>query len=299
MNRREFTRNLCGAALGAAVVQAGVAQQKSHDMSAMQHLMPDRPEEIAMLIYPGMTALDLIGPQQVFGYVMGANVHLVAKTKDVVVSDTQVGIRPSKTFVDCPSAIDIMVVPGGGKGTIALMNDDETLAFLTDRAKAARLITSVCSGSLVLGAAGLLRGYKATSHWAVRDILPLLGADLVLNRVVQDRNRITSGGITAGIDFGLRIAAQLRGEDYARALELTLEYDPQPPFGSGTPEKAPANIEKMSRSMYEPLHAAARDAAIAARKKWARVVIHAKPEEYGLNTTEVRIGSAKATMQHD
>ena len=99
--------------------------------------------------------------------------------------------------------------------------------------------------------------------------LPLLGAELVVSRVVQDRNRITSGGITAGIDFGLRIAGQLRGEDYARTLELTLEYDPQPPFGSGTPEKAPRGIEKAARAMYEPLHAAAHDAAVAARKRWA------------------------------
>jgi cyclohexyl-isocyanide hydratase len=268
MDRREFTRNLCAAAFGTALVRDMSAQQKSHDMGGMQHPMPDKPEEIAMLIYPGMTALDLIGPQQVFGYVMGANVHLVAKTKDIVVSDTGVAIQPSKTFADCGNP-DIVFVPGGGRGTVALMSDDETLHFLAEKGKTAKLVTSVCSGSLVLGAVGLLRGYKATSHWAVRDILPLLGAELVTSRVVQDRNRITSGGITAGIDFGLRIAAQLRGDDYARALELTLEYDPQPPFGSGTPEKAPANIEKMSRAMYEPLHAAARDAAIVAKQKWS------------------------------
>ena len=222
-----------------------------------------------MLIYPGMTALDLIGPQQVFGYLMGTHVHLVAKTKDLVVSDTGVAIQPSKTFADCPDPVDILFVPGGGKGTIALMTDDETLAFLSGRGKSAKLVTSVCSGSLVLGAAGLLRGYKATSHWAVRDLLPLLGAEVVTHRVVQDRNRITSGGITAGIDFGLSIAAQLRGDEYAKALELTLEYDPQPPFGSGTPEKAPASVVKAMRDMYEPLNAAAREAALAARKRWA------------------------------
>ena len=269
MNRREFTRNVCGAALSAALAPTVLAQQKTHDMGGMQHPVPDKPEQIAMLIYPGMTALDLIGPQQVFGYLMGTNVHLVAKNKDLVVSDTGVTIQPSKSFADCPDPVDILFVPGGGKGTVALMSDEDTLDFLAARGKTAKLVTSVCSGSLVLGAAGLLRGYKATSHWAVRDLLPLLGAELVVSRVVQDRNRITSGGITAGIDFGLRIAAQLRGDDYARALELTLEYDPQPPFGSGTPEKAPANIEKMARAMYEPLHAAARDAAAAAKKRWA------------------------------
>jgi cyclohexyl-isocyanide hydratase len=269
MNRRQFTRSLWGAALSARFVPSITAQEKSHEMAGMRHPMPEKPEEIAMLIYPGMTALDLIGPQQVFGYVMGTNVHLVAKTKDMVVSDTGVAIQPSKTFADCPDPVDLLVVPGGGKGTVALMSDDETLSFLAHRGKTARFVTSVCSGSLVLGAAGLLRGYKATSHWAVRDILPLLGADLVTSRVVQDRNRITAGGITAGIDFGLRIAAQLRGEDYARALELTLEYDPQPPFGCGSPEKAPSNIEKTARTMYGPLHAAAKDAALAARNRWA------------------------------
>ncbi len=268
MNRRQFARNLCGAAIGATLADTLIAQEKSHQRGGIEHRMPEKPEEIAMLIYPGMTALDLVGPQQVFGYVMGAHVHLVAKTKDPVVSDTGITIQPSKTFADCPDPVDILFVPGGGKATVALMNDDETINFLAGRGKAARLVTSVCSGALVLGAAGLLRGYKATSHWAVRDVLPLLGAELVVSRVVQDRNRITSGGITAGIDFGLRIAAQLRGEDYARALELMLEYDPQPPFNSGTPEKAPAKIEKTTRAMYEPLHAAARDAALAARKKW-------------------------------
>lgn len=121
---------------------------------------------------------------------------------------------------------------------------------------------------MVLGAAGLLRGYKATSHWSVRDLLPQLGAELVVNRVVQDRNRITAGGITAGIDFGLRVAAELRGEDYARFLTLALEYDPQPPFGRGVPEKATPAVEKISQSAFDPLHAAFRDAALEARKKW-------------------------------
>jgi transcriptional regulator GlxA family with amidase domain len=121
---------------------------------------------------------------------------------------------------------------------------------------------------MVLGAAGLLRGYKATSHWSVRDLLPQLGAELVVNRVVQDRNRITAGGITTGIDFGLRIAAELRGEDYARFLTLALEYDPQPPFGSGTPEKATPAVEKIAHPAFDTLHAAFGDAALEVRKKW-------------------------------
>ena len=226
MDRREFSQQLCGAALSAAFAKMTVAQQQTSDTSGQQPLKPEKPEEIAMLIYPGMTALDLIGPQQVFGYLPGVNVELVAKTKDPVKSDTGITIQPSKTFADCADPLDIVFVGGGSDGTVALMKDSETLDFLARRGKTARLVTSVCTGSMVLGAAGLLRGYKATSHWSVRDLLPQLGAELVINRVVQDRNRITAGGITAGIDFGLRVAGELRGEDYARFLTLALEYDP-------------------------------------------------------------------------
>lgn len=269
MNRREFGQRLGGAVLSAAFAKMAVAEQPTRDMKGMQHPVPEKPEEIAMLIYPGMTALDLVGPNQVFGYLGGTHVELVAKTKNPIVTDTGITIQPSKTFADCADPVDILFVGGGGPGTVALMTDAETLDFLSQRGKTAKLVTSVCTGSLVLAAAGLLRGYKATSHWVVRDILPLLGAELVTDRVVQDRNRITAGGITAGIDFGLRVAAELRGEDVARLLELTLEYDPQPPFGPGTPDKAPPRIEKMSRSSFEPLHAAFRDAALAARKNWA------------------------------
>ncbi len=268
VNRREFSQQLCGAALSAAFAKMALAQRQTHDTSGKQHSTPEKPAEIAMLIYPGMTALDLIGPQQVFGYLPGVNVELVAKTKDLVRSDTGIAIQPSKTFADCADPVDILFMGGGSDGTVALMTDSETLDFLAQRGKTAKLVTSVCTGSMVLGAAGLLRGYKATSHWSVRDLLPLLGAELLVNRVVQDRNRITSGGITAGIDFGLRVAAELQGEDYARFLTLALEYDPQPPFGTGTPEKATTAVEKISHSAFDPLHTAFRDAALKARKKW-------------------------------
>jgi transcriptional regulator GlxA family with amidase domain len=165
------------------------------------------------------------------------------------------------TFDECPAAPDILFVPGGVAQTIQLMDDEQVLAFLASRGKSAKLITSVCSGALVLGAAGLLKGYKATTHWAVHDVLPLLGATPVQARVVEDRNRITAGGITSGIDFALRIAARLRGDDFARALELTLEYDPQPPFGTGTPAKAGPKVTAALTRMYQPLNAAARAAA--------------------------------------
>ena len=220
-----------------------------------------QPEQIAMLVYPGMTALDLIGPQQVFGYMMGAKVHLVWKTKSPIVTDTGISLLPSMTFDESPAAPDLLFVPGGGAQTIQLMDDEQVLAFLAARGKSAKLVTSVCSGALVLGAAGLLKGYKATTHWAVHDVLPLLGAIPVQARVVEDRNRITAGGITSGIDFALRIAARLRGDDFARALELNLEYDPQPPFGTGTPAKAGPKVAAAMTRMYQPLNNAARAAA--------------------------------------
>ncbi len=268
MNRREFNQQLCAAALSGAFVKLAAAQRQTHDISGKRRSITEKPTEIAMLIYPGMTALDLIGPQQVFGYLPNTNVELVAKTKDLVRSDTGITIQPSKTFADCADPVDILFVGGGSDGTVALMTDSETLDFLVRRGKTAKLVTSVCTGSMVLGAAGLLRGYKATSHWAVRDLLPQLGAELVVNRVVQDRNRITAGGIRSGIDFGLRVAGQLRGEDYARFLTLALEYDPQPPFGKGTLEEATPAVEKISHSAFDPLQAAFREAVLEIQKKW-------------------------------
>ena len=191
--------------------------------------------EIGMLLYPGLTLLDLIGPQTVFSWF--ANTHLVWKTMDPVVSDTGIRIQPTRTFESCPAKLDILFVPGGF-GQQQLMADAEALAFLADRAPSSKYITSVCSGSLLLGAAGLLKGYKATSHWATRDALGAFGAEPVDARVVVDRNRITGGGVTAGIDFGLVLLAELRGDRAAKLTQLAMEYDPQPPFQSGTPKAA-------------------------------------------------------------
>ena len=198
--------------------------------------------EIGMLLYPGLTMLDLIGPQTVFSWF--ANTHLVWKTKDLVYSDTGFGVQPTATFEACPRDLDILFVPGGF-GQQELMNDAEVLAFLADRAASSKYITSVCSGSLLLGAAGLLKGYKATSHWATREALRAFGAEPVEARVVVDRNRITGGGVTAGIDFGLVLLAKLRGDDAAKLTQLAMEYDPEPPFDAGSPESAgPAIVEQ-------------------------------------------------------
>jgi cyclohexyl-isocyanide hydratase len=205
----------------------------------------EHPLEIGMLLYPGLTLLDLIGPQTVFSWF--ANIYLVWKTKDLVRSDTGIGMEPTDTFETCPRDLDILFVPGG-LGQDQHMNDKEVLAFLADRGSRAKYVTSVCSGSLLLGAAGLMKGYKGTSHWAVRDMLSGFGAEPVDARVVVDRNRISGGGVTAGIDFGLTVLAKLRGEDAAKLTQLALEYDPEPPFNAGSPKTAGPAIVEQTRS---------------------------------------------------
>ena len=207
------------------------------------------PLQIGMLLYPDFTLLDLTGPQAVLG--MHGKTHLLWKTLDAVSSDTGISLNPTTTFRDCPDDLDILFVPGG-MGTAQALEDPEILRFVANRAARARYVTSVCSGSLILGAAGLLRGYKSTSHWAVHELLPMFGAEAVQARVVVDRNRISGGGVTAGIDFGLVLLAQLRGEDAAKSTQLMLEYDPQPPFDSGTPKTAEPHILKQVMGILEP-----------------------------------------------
>ena len=205
------------------------------------------PLEIGMLLYPGLTLLDLFGPQTVFSWF--ANTHLVWKTKDLVISDTGIAVQPTATFETCPSDLDVLFVPGGF-GQQRIMNDSDVLAFLADRASRSRYVTSVCSGSLLLGAAGLLKGYKATSHWSAREALRMYGAEPVDARVVVDRNRVTGGGVTAGIDFGLVLLSKLRGDDAAKLTQLAMEYDPEPPFDAGNPQAAgPAIIEQAMSMM--------------------------------------------------
>jgi cyclohexyl-isocyanide hydratase len=206
--------------------------------------------EVGMLVFPGLTLLDLIGPHTVLCGPM--IVHLIGKTMDAVVSDTGVTIRPTITFAEAPAQLDVIFVPGG-PGQTDVMEDPETLAFLSDRGKRARYVTAVCTGSLILGAAGLLRGYKATTHWAARPLLSMFGAEAVQSRVVIDRNRITGGGVTAGIDFGLVLLSQLCGEETAKLTQLAMEYDPQPPFNAGSPEAAGAELVERALSLLGPV----------------------------------------------
>jgi cyclohexyl-isocyanide hydratase len=179
-------------------------------------------------------------------------IELVAKSLDVVRSDSGLGILPTMTIAAAPATVDILFVPGGALGTLRCMEDDEVLTFLRTRAPTARYVTSVCTGSLVLAAAGLLKGYRATSHWVVRDRLADLGAIPVHERVVEDRNRVTGAGVTAGADMALTLAAKLVGPQTAKAIQLNIEYDPHPPFNAGSPEGAGTEVTAALTRAYKP-----------------------------------------------
>ena len=210
-----------------------------------------QPVQIGILIYPNVTQLDATGPAQVLARVPGSKLHMIWKTRDPVPTDAGFSIVPTTTFADCPQ-LDVICVPGGG-GQVPLMTDQETLDFLRKQAAGARYVTSVCTGSLILGAAGLLKGYRSACHWAWRDLLGEFGAIPVAERVVRDRNRISGGGVTAGIDFGLALAAELVGEEAAKMLQLSFEYDPQPPFDCGSPEKAGEERVRRLRERLAPM----------------------------------------------
>jgi cyclohexyl-isocyanide hydratase len=192
--------------------------------------------QIAFLLFPGLTQLDMTGPAQFLSRMPGAKMDLVWKSLDPVMTDAGFAIVPTATFATLPKA-DILCIPGG-VGVSDVMNDDEAMAWIRAVGAEAKWVTSVCTGSLILGAAGLLKGYKATSHWAWHHHLALFGAEPVKARTVFDRNRVTGGGVTAGIDFALALIAAVSGEGVAKTLQLGLEYDPAPPFDTGSPAKA-------------------------------------------------------------
>ena len=218
-----------------------------------------------LLLFPRLTQLDMTGPFEVFTRIPGNEVLLLWKSREPVRADSGLGLLPTTTFADCP-ALDVICVPGG-PGVLALMEDAEVLDFLRRVAKTARYVTSVCTGSLVLGAAGLLKGRRAASHWMSRDFLREFGAEPVAERVVVDGNVITGGGVTAGIDFALMIAAALRGEATAQEIQLSIEYDPEPPFHAGSPRTADpdlvARVTRRSESRQAERAAVIRRAAAA------------------------------------
>jgi cyclohexyl-isocyanide hydratase len=265
MKRRQFGKSIFSAAVASSALfaQRSAAQDSDPFKIALRGNQPGKPIEVGMLLYPGLTLLDLIGPHTVLA--PHSKIHLIWKTPDLIASDSRIAVQPTTTIKDCPADLDVLFVPGGLH--MAALNEPDVLSFLADRGARAKFVTSVCSGSIVLGAAGLLRGYKATSHWAVRDLLPLFGAEPVEARVVTDRNRITGGGVTAGIDFGLVLLAKMRGDEAAKLSQLAMEYDPQPPFDSGSPKKAGPALTQQLLHALEPLHAATQQFAMQQRQR--------------------------------
>ncbi|MBX8531328.1 DJ-1/PfpI family protein [Pseudomonas cichorii] len=195
---------------------------------------------IGLLVFPDVQQLDLTGPYEVFASLLDVKVHLIWKTLDPLTASTRLVLVPTVDFNDCPP-LDVICIPGG-LGINALLEDEQTLAFIKLQARTARYVTSVCTGALVLGAAGLLQGRRATTHWASHSLLAAFGAIATQGRVVRDGNLLTGGGVTAGIDFALTLVAELFDEEQAQAIQLQLEYAPAPPFNAGYPTTAPARV---------------------------------------------------------
>lgn len=206
--------------------------------------------KFGLLLFPKLTQLDLTGPLEVFGRMPGVETLLIWKSLEPVPSDRGICIVPTHTY-ETAQELDLICVPGG-PGQIDLMDDQETLNYLRRVEKSCQWITSVCTGSLVLAAAGLLNGCKATSHWSSVDQLVLFGVEAVQERVVCDGNRVTGAGVTSGIDFALHIASEILGEAAARAIQLQIEYDPEPPFDDGSPRTADPELLVRIRSEISP-----------------------------------------------
>jgi len=272
ISRRSFTKGISLALAASTLSESAFAQdQGATRMEAENDADVVAPAEsrlqIGMLLYPGLSALDLVGPHPFFAELSNTEVHLLWKNKDPVVSSLGYSIVPTTSIRDCPRDLDVVFVPGGTSGTFVMMDDDEILSFLAERSSRARYVTSVCTGSLILGAAGLLNGYQATCHWRFRDLLPMFGATPVEERVVTDRNRITGGGVTAGIDFGLVIASRLRGRQAAEVLQLYNEYDPHPPFAAGTPAATSLAIKNAAYNALASAYDQGRAASARARER--------------------------------
>lgn len=209
------------------------------------------PFRLGFIVFPKITQLDFTGPLQVLTRLPDVEVHIVAKTMEPVPSDGVLRIPPTTSFADCPQ-LDMLCAPGGA-GVADAMIDAETVDFIRRQAPGARYVTSVCTGAFLLGAAGVLKGKRASTHWGYTDLLPLVGATHEKARVVRDGNVITAGGVTSGIDFGFTILAELAGEEAAEAAQLGLEYDPAPPFRSGHPDIATSRAKAIVRPFYSKM----------------------------------------------
>ena len=212
---------------------------------------------VGFVIFGDLTQLDFTGPLQVLARLPQSTTYIIAKSEAPVPSDCGLSSVPTRTFANCPP-LDLICIPGGVSGVIGAMSDRETVEFVRGQGSNAKYVTSVCTGAFVLGVAGLLRGQRATTHWAYTDLLSLVGATFEKARVVKDGNVITAGGVTSGIDFGLSVVAEIAGEMTARTIQLGIEYDPAPPFDSGHPDRAPAAVKSALSSRYEKAYLALR-----------------------------------------
>ena len=213
---------------------------------------------VGFVLFPDLTQLDLTGPLQVLARLPQSRTVVAAKSKGPVPSDCGLSLLPTHSFADAPP-FDLICLPGGAKGVIGAIGDRETVDFVRRQAAGAKYVTSVCTGAFVLGIAGLLRGRRATTHWAYTDLLPLVGATYEKARIVRDGNLISAGGVTAGVDFGLSVVAEIAGEAAARAAQLGIEYDPAPPFDSGHPDRAPAAVKSALSDRYDKARSALRE----------------------------------------
>lgn len=242
----------------AAPAASGQSAMNDQHMEAMSRVLGPGlwgQEQVAMLLYPKFTALDLVGPHYFFACMFGAKVHLVTTETDLspVMSDLGLAITPTMTMADTPKDLDVLFVPGGTEGTLSVMGRADTMAWIKDRASRAKHITSVCTGSMVLAKAGLLKGKKATSHWVTREVLADFGAIPTNERVVRDGNILTGAGVSAGLDFAIALVEQLRGRAYAEALVLQGEYAPEPPIKGGTLATTSEPVGQMMSDMFAPV----------------------------------------------
>jgi cyclohexyl-isocyanide hydratase len=212
---------------------------------------------VGFVIFPKVTQLDFTGPLQVLAGLPESVMHIVAKSEAPVASDCRLSLVPTHTFANCPS-LDLICIAGGSEAVADVIGDEDTVEFVRHQAAGAKYVTSVCTGAFVLGVAGLLKGRRATTHWAYADLLPLVGATHEKARVVKDGNVITAGGVTAGIDFGLSVVAEIAGESVARRIQLGMEYDPAPPFDSGHPDRAPSIKSALLSGRYDKVKSAYR-----------------------------------------
>lgn len=242
----------------AAPAASGQSAMNDQHMEAMSRVLGPGlwgQEQVAMVLYPKFTALDLVGPHYFFACMFGAKVHLVTTETDLspVMSDLGLAVTPTMTMADTPKDLDVLFVPGGTEGTLSVMGRADTMAWIKDRASHAKHITSVCTGSMVLAKAGLLKGKKATSHWVTREILADFGAIPTNERVVRDGNILTGAGVSAGLDFAIALVEQLRGRAYAEALVLQGEYAPEPPIKGGTLATTSEPVGQMMSDMFAPV----------------------------------------------